>query len=141
MKRSQWTTLAGGLALGVFGVACDLVDPQPMCGCEPTFYGAVVSGSIVDAAGAPVANTPFMVGAVRPGEVLNLPETPSVHLEKTDAEGKFVRQIMAGEGAKEIRVAVYPSGRGLVVVSAGNADFHLNTFGTDTVKVAVTLPP
>jgi hypothetical protein len=137
--RLTWKTVVAGVALGMVGVACDF--SRPICGCTPSFYGAFVAGTVTDASGAPVANAPIMLIGTNVAQSFNPPSTPYEGLQKTTAEGKFATEVMGMGDLQEIRVAVYPPGRSVVVASAGSASFHLNSFGSDTVKVSITLPP
>lgn len=137
--RISWKTIIAGVALGAVGVACDF--SRPICGCTPTFYGAFVAGTVTDASGAPVANTPLLLMGMNAGQSFNPPASPYEGMLKTTADGKFVAEVMGMGDLQEIRIAVYPAGRSVVTTSAGAATFHLNRFGPDTVKVSVVLPP
>jgi hypothetical protein len=138
-RRSISKSLMMGLSLGVLGIACDFA--KPICGCTPTVFLARAAGTITDAAGAPVANTPFVLIGLPAGRTFTPPATASEYDQKTDADGKFVTEVNGGGEIQEIHAAVYPAGRSVVVVKAGTATFHMNGFGPDTVKLAITLPP
>jgi hypothetical protein len=137
--RHRLKTLAAGVALGLVGVACDF--SKPICGCTPTSFMARAAGTITDAAGAPVANTPYALIGLHPGRTFTPPGTASEYNQKTDADGRFRTEVMGGGEIQEIHAAVYPAGRSVVVIKAGTATFHINGFGPDTVKLAITLPP
>ena len=138
-QRSTWKTLAAGTGLALIGIACDFA--KPVCGCTPTSFMARAAGTITDAAGAPVANAPYVLVGLPPGRTFTPPGTSSDYNRKTDANGKFVTEVIGGGEIQEIHAVVYPTGRSVVVVNTGTATFHINGFGPDTVKLAITLPP
>lgn len=134
MKR-----LLTAVCIALVGIACDFA--KPICGCTPVVHLAVVSGTVKDELGTPVANTPFMMVGMDAGRTFTPPTAPSDYFYKTDANGKFVAEIYGSGEVQEIRAAFYPAGRGVVVVNAGTAMFHRGGLLTDTVKVLITLPP
>jgi hypothetical protein len=138
-RRSTWKTLAAGIGLAVIGIACDFA--KPICGCTPTVFLARAAGTITDAAGAPVANTPYVLIGLPAGRTFTPPATASEYNQKTDANGKFATEVSGGGEIQEIHAAVYPAGRSVVVVKAGTATFHMNGFGPDTVNLSIVLPP
>ena len=91
-------TLLRATALAAVIAACDAVDPGGLCGCSPPVYGAIVTGTVTDAAGAPAASARVNIQFSAPARCGDVPSSPSAFVERidTDASGRFADTLQTG---------------------------------------------
>jgi hypothetical protein len=140
----------------VLAIACDAAGPTMVCGCPPSFWGATVAGTVIDASGAPVPGARLVLQGFAPGFAPPPGPVPdglatSPYLPKTDAHGKFVAEVYGHSpvsgvsgGSAELDLwskTFLPGADTPILVMVGKVTFQLNSVGPDTARVTVTLPP
>lgn len=129
-------------AVALAGLAC--ATPTGLCGCPPARMAVMVSGTVTDSSGTPVAGARIFLAGFpedRPATVIDELSGPADAL--TDAGGVFLGRAYSyfGLGPQELRVAVVRAGASDTVrLSAGRAPFRLEGERLDTARVTLRLP-
>lgn len=135
-----------GVASVLVVVACSSITGD-VCACPPAFSGKAIAGSVLDAKGAPIANALLLIRAVPPREPgVEFPDSVLFFDAKTKTDGSFAGRLRLFRGptdSAEVHLGVYrtASSKPIHIVAGTVTGFTLNSFGPDTARFTIQLPP
>ena len=128
----------GALAIAIV-VACS--TPTGVCGCSPIPPGVVVTGTVTDASGAPLAGAQLLFDAV-PDTMTVEPPLNDFGLTVTDEEGEFTERVHNStyfHSELILRAGVIKAGADDTLrLRLGRTRFRTGS-ALDTVRVAISI--